>query len=97
MPCVTHLYYNDLVHFRRSLTNRELAELLLELNSDGERWAIQEIRCWRRLALFRRRPATVYSLFWLVDYPGSVEWQIINFPGGASSVNLVVGAAHFCH
>lgn len=90
MPCVTFYSDHEVAYHRKNLKDLEL-EYWLKLAADatGREMFIRKyehllVRKWWQRWWFRK-PKTVYLYQLLVNCCG--EWQIINFPGGKSSIN----------
>lgn len=90
MPCVTYFNDSEVEQHRRKLADKDLREVLDEVNAlPEENWFIQEfsiqIRRWFRKPLVEQR----YSLYSDVN---GVEWQVINFAptSGDWSINHTV-------
>ncbi len=92
MPCCTYLGDEEVNAWKYRLMDNELNDLLVEVNAiPGERWCIQPINTLKRRWLRKSQPITLYCLYAFI---AGLEWQVINFPGGASSINTIVDKAY---
>jgi hypothetical protein len=89
MPITTYLDDAEVAQWKTQIKDPDLINLISELNGLGNRWALRPIPMPERTFLFSRPIAPLYCLY---HHFGSIEWQVINFPGGNSSIHVYVEA-----
>lgn len=76
MPCVTYIEECRIKYYEDTLQDKEIQELLDEINKPEKRYVIEK-RIITERKWFKTKEYSKYSLYY--DTKFGIEWQVINF------------------